>query len=259
MSQSLNAPVDLYYFTGTGNTLLVAREVQKTLAARGLQCALRRIEKSDPAAVDPTHVLGLGFPIAGFTTYPLVWKFIEKLPQAHGAPAFAFATMGGMAFAAMGPLGRILSAKGYVLTGATQISMPANLWSKRYDPDKTRKRTEQGLSHARRFANDLADHKARWWTFPLLGRLLHPLLTSKKMWSSTPDYVKIDRDKCTKCALCVELCPADAIELNQEVVLNGKCQWCLRCVSYCPEQALYYSKDKYERYKPTTIEEILHD
>ncbi|MCU0607032.1 MAG: EFR1 family ferrodoxin [Candidatus Edwardsbacteria bacterium] len=256
---TLNAPVDLYYFTGTGNTLLAAREVQKTLIGRGRQCALHRIETSDPAAVDPTHVLGLGFPIAGFTTYPLVWTFIEKLPRSQGAPAFAFATMGGMAFAAMGPLGRILDSKGYHLLGATQISMPTNLWSKRYDPDKTSKRTEQGLAHARRFANDLADRKARWRTFPLLGRLLHPLLTSKKMWSSAPDYVRIDRDKCTKCALCVELCPADAIELNQEVVLNGKCQWCLRCVSYCPEKALYYSKDRYERYKPVRIEEILHD
>gem|GEM_PF-6745703 len=57
----------------------------------------------------------------------------------------------------------------------------------------------------------------------------------------------------------MELCPAGAIELNQEVVLNGKCQWCLRCVSYCPEKALYYSKDKYERYKPVAIEEILHE
>lgn len=254
-----NGPVNLYYFTGTGNTLLAAREVQRTLSQRGLQCALHRIEKTDPAQVDPARTLGLGFPIAGFTTYPLVWRFIERLPRSPGAPAFAFATMGGMAFAAMGPLGRILAAKGYRLAGATQISMPANLWCKRYDPDKTRKRTEKGLAHARRFAANLADGKARWRTFPLLGRLLHPLLTSKRMWSSAPDYVRIDREKCTKCALCVELCPAGAIELNQEVVLNGKCQWCLRCVSYCPEKALYYSKDKYERYKPVAIEEILHE
>lgn len=256
---ALTAPVDLYYFTGTGNTLLAARELQQTLAARGLQCSLHRIEKTDPAAVDPTHILGLGFPIAGFTTYPLVWKFINALPRSDGAPAFAFATMGGMAFAAMGPLGRILKSKGYRLAGATQISMPANLWSKKYDPVKTQRAIDKGLAHARRFATAIAEDKAHWRTFPLLGRLLHPLLTSKKMWSSTPDYVKLDRDKCTKCALCVELCPADAIELNQEVRLNGKCQWCLRCVSYCPEQALYYSKDKYQRYTPVRIEEILHD
>lgn len=256
---ALNAPVDLYYFTGTGNTLLAAREVQATLAARGLQCALHRIETADPAGVDPGHALGLGFPIAGFTTYPLVWRFVERLPQSQGAPAFAFATMGGMAFAAMGPLGRILRAKGYRLAGATQISMPANLWCKRYDPKRTASRTAKGLAHARRFADDLADAKARWRTFPLLGRLLHPLLTSKRMWSSAPDYVRIDRDKCTKCALCVELCPADAIELNQEVVLNGKCQWCLRCVSYCPEKALYYSKDQYARYQPVKVAELLHE
>lgn len=255
----MNRPIDLYYFTGTGNTLLAAREIQRTFVERGMHCALRRIEKSDPAKVDPARTLGIGFPIAGFTTYPLVWEFVNKLPQSHGSQAFAFATMGGMAFAAMGPLKRTLSAKGYAPAGATQIAMPSNLWYKKYDQAKTAKRTAMGLAHARRFANALADGKARWRTFPLLWRVLHPLLTSKKMWNSAPDYVKIDRDRCTKCALCVEMCPADAVELNQEVVLNGKCQWCMRCISYCPERALYYSKDQYQRYRPVKIAEILHD
>ncbi|MDI6739340.1 MAG: EFR1 family ferrodoxin [Candidatus Edwardsbacteria bacterium] len=250
-------PVDLYYFTGTGNTLLVARKMKGTFEMRGIACVLRRIEKSDPTKVNLSHTLGIGFPIAGFTTYPLVWNFINKLPRSNGAPAFA--TMGGTAFAAMGPLKRILMAKGYAPTGATQIVMPSNLWYKKYDPVKTKKRTDKGLAHGRRFANALVDKKARWIAFPLLSRLLHPLLTGKRMWNSAPDYVKINRDKCTRCALCVEMCPADAIELNQEVVLNGKCQWCMRCVSYCPEQALYYCRNKYARYKPVSIEEILHD
>ena len=255
----MNSPIDLYYFTGTGNTLQAAREIQKTFLERGRQCSLRRIEKTAPAKVDPSRTLGLGFPIAGFTTYPLVWEFVNKLPRSQGATAFAFATMGGMAFAAMGPLRRILLARGYKPVGATQISMPSNLWYKKYDPAKTQKRTDKGLAHARRFANAFVDGKASWRTFPLLWRGLHPMLTSKRMWSSAPDYVKLSRDKCTKCALCVEMCPAGAIELNQEVVLNGKCQWCMRCVSYCPEKALYYGKDQYARYQPVKIEEILHD
>jgi hypothetical protein len=89
-----NRPVDFYYFTGTGNTLLVARAMAEVFAARGLEVTLRRIEAADPAQVDVRRTLGIAFPVAVWTTYPVV-GFRAALPTGQGAPASWWITLGG--------------------------------------------------------------------------------------------------------------------------------------------------------------------
>ncbi|MDO9026771.1 MAG: EFR1 family ferrodoxin [bacterium] len=255
----MNGPIDIYYFSGTGNTLLAAREMQRTFAEKGLRCTLHRIEASDPRKVDLSSTIGLAFPVAAFTTYPLVWDFVHKLPEAKGTKAFGLSTMGGFSLCAMGPLKRILKQKGYLPIGARQVVMPSNLWYKQYDPAKVQKTIGKGKSKVRSFALDLAAGKSSWIRFPLIPDILFPLFKSKRIWQSTPGYVKVNTEKCTKCAQCVEMCPVGAIQLNQEVLVSNDCQWCMRCISYCPEKALYYSQDQYQRYQPVEAKDLLHD
>jgi len=47
----------------------------------------------------------------------------------------------------------------------------------------------------------------------------------------------IDRDKCTQCGLCIELCRFDAIDQTYEVD-RIDCEGCGVCVDFCPEQAI---------------------
>ncbi len=248
---------DIYFFSGTGNTLLAVREMKVEFGRRSAGCRLRRIEASDPSGVDVSRALGLAFPIAAFTTYPLVWDFVERLPPAKGTPAFALATMAGMSLCAMGPLQRMLEGKGYVPAGARQLVMPSNLWIKRYNAGKTKEKVQKALGEARKFASEFLDGRSKWLRFPLVPDLLFPLFRSERVWKSTPGYVRLDRDKCTNCALCVELCPVGAVQLNSDVRITADCQMCMRCVSYCPQQALYYGKDRYERYRPVRHEDLL--
>ena len=86
--------INYYVFSGTGNTLLVAREVAAELTRKGCRVTLRRMEEGAPAAVAADHVVGLAFPIAFFSSYPLVLDFIEKLPRGAGQQLFVTASMG---------------------------------------------------------------------------------------------------------------------------------------------------------------------
>ncbi len=79
-------PIDFCYFSGTGNTLLVARAMAEVFAAHGLETTLRRIEATDPAQVDVGRTLGIAFPVAVGTTYPVVWDFVRALRPAWFAP-----------------------------------------------------------------------------------------------------------------------------------------------------------------------------
>jgi ferredoxin len=50
-------------------------------------------------------------------------------------------------------------------------------------------------------------------------------------------------NKCTKCKLCVKLCPENAINQNDpRETIKNKCISCMRCIKYCPNKARDISK-----------------
>lgn len=49
----------------------------------------------------------------------------------------------------------------------------------------------------------------------------------------------VDKDKCDGCGECVEVCPVDAIELqNEKAAINDECIDCGICVETCPNEAI---------------------
>jgi indolepyruvate ferredoxin oxidoreductase alpha subunit len=53
--------------------------------------------------------------------------------------------------------------------------------------------------------------------------------------------VRIDSEKCTRCGGCIDLCPALAISMINDVVTvdDGLCTGCQICVKVCPMRAPY--------------------
>lgn len=56
-----------------------------------------------------------------------------------------------------------------------------------------------------------------------------------------PPLPDINRDDCTGCALCVEVCPENALAIENDVVtiIEGiDCEYCGECESVCPTEAI---------------------
>ncbi len=52
--------------------------------------------------------------------------------------------------------------------------------------------------------------------------------------------MKINRDKCCYCGGCVGVCPQNALELRETILVvdDNKCNKCGICVKFCPVGAL---------------------
>ena len=51
---------------------------------------------------------------------------------------------------------------------------------------------------------------------------------------------KVDPDKCTGCGSCVDVCPVEAVSLNDDVAVidEDTCTECGLCVDECPNDAI---------------------
>ena len=67
---------------------------------------------------------------------------------------------------------------------------------------------------------------------------------SIKEWKSGDIIIKIDYDKCTGDAECVDVCPVEVYELvdGKSVAAHiDECTECCACVEICPEGAIEHS------------------
>ncbi len=236
--------VDFYYFSGTGNTLLIVKKMRYVFEKHDIQVNLHRIERSDPSDIDPEHTIGLGFPVAELTTYRLVWDFVKALPEAHGTPIFMVDTLGGVSGGIIGPMREIVKKKGYSPVGAKEIIMPPNIFY--IQEDKVcQKKVERGLQKAGEYALDIIEGKSNWGRVPILSDIVFfisraGLRLTKSDLNQKLLNLKINKKKCSKCGICIKLCPVGNITMTEDGYPERgyDCEYCLRCTSFCPKKAI---------------------
>lgn len=68
-------------------------------------------------------------------------------------------------------------------------------------------------------------------------------------------FPRINQDKCTACGACVEICPADAIDLKEDggtreiEFIHEDCVYCAACELICPEDAIELEANRMETIK----------
>jgi Pyruvate/2-oxoacid:ferredoxin oxidoreductase delta subunit len=66
-----------------------------------------------------------------------------------------------------------------------------------------------------------------------------PDMASDAIKRTVNAMVVIDREICLSCGLCVDLCPEEAISMNDTVTVDpDKCTGCGTCVEECPNEAI---------------------
>lgn len=251
--------IDIYVFSGTGNTLLVVRKIRDIFAAKGLEVNLFPLDRTNPKTIDTSHTIGLGFPVAEQGTYPFVWNFVRALPQADGTEIFMIDTMLAYSGGVVGPMRKIVQNKGYKPIGALEIPMPNNYFPRKLDKEKNNAKIKKGLEKAEQYAHELINSTAKWGRIPGGSDIMATFSQMEMTWNMFRKMhdLRVDKMKCTKCGLCVKLCPIENIQMAEYPVIGENCYLCMRCVSFCPSKAITKKNGKGNDYRALKASDML--
>jgi Pyruvate/2-oxoacid:ferredoxin oxidoreductase delta subunit len=242
---------ELYAYTGTGNSLWVARLLAKELGEAPLQ--FMPYPSGDfPVKADrvgfifPVHIWGLPVRLI---------RFIERLQVGPETRLFALAVNAGQPAATLLQLKKLLSTRAQSLSLGYSIVMPSNHTpGGGPGPEETQQKLFKGAQEkVKQIAESIfggerkeVDRGPLWQKvlFSLVYKMSfhHVQEMDKRFW--------VD-DKCNGCAICSKICPASNVEMvNEKPAWLHRCEQCFACLQWCPQQAIQYGKKtaKYPRY-----------
>ena len=153
--------IDLYWFSGTGNSLFITTSIKKKLDSLGYQCSITPLEIMECGDIIKDTTIGIIIPVAMQGTFPLVWDFLRDLPIVDNTELFLVDTLGTYSGGIKGPVKKIVKKKGFKPIGAVEIKMP-NLFLKKKPNKNDKNKIEKALTNINVFCEKLDVNKAHW-------------------------------------------------------------------------------------------------
>lgn len=244
----------IYYFTGTGNSLKIARDLKEELK----NTKLIQICKNNMGINIDTESdkIGFVFPVYFRGLPRMVKKFVGDLKTNKNTYFFAVANYGSYAALSFEQLDNILKAKDAKLSAVFGVPMPGNMWFMYYPHlkqdfiDRINAEKEKTINIAKEINNkaviQMDDIKNRDSEEKRYNDF-HPNNIDKDFWISK---------KCNGCGICSRICPANNIKIiDKKPVWQHQCEECLACIHWCPKQSIEYKNDSLnkERYNHPDI------
>jgi ferredoxin len=244
---------DLFYYTGTGNSLWIAWMLAREIGdAQMIPLSRISLEKGEQQADN----VGIIFPVHMWGVPRRVIVFLNAIVKDPSRYYFAVAVNAGQVAATLLQLKKLMRGKGLSLSSGFEIVMPSNYipWGGPGPKDKQTIRFIKAEEKIKAIADFVTKREHRpvekgpFWQnilFTGLNRLAFPHVPTmdKGFW--------VD-EKCNSCGICKRVCPSGNIELKEgRPVWLHHCEQCLACIQWCPAEAIQYGKktQRYERYR----------
>ena len=255
--------INVYYFTGTGNSGRTASWIAEKAKGKDIETICKPIDAATPKdeiVKGKQTLLVLGMPTHGFMPPYSMFRFTLKLPRAKGTKAAVFATRAGILIGKLHPPGLagfnpflislILLLKGYCFKGIKTLNMPSN-WIQVH-PGYREKNARIIINKSKpafdRFADKILSGKSSFFTRNNLYEFIFGIF----MLPISIMYFLIGRfclaklnfanRKCDGCGLCADICPVNAIKMTGSKrkipYWTYGCEACNRCIAYCPKRAI---------------------
>ncbi len=235
----------LLVFSATGNSLYVAKRIQKEMDAEIL--SIPQLYHQKKWQIED-EVVGIVLPIYALEIPALVDEYLKQV-QIKADYIFAVFTHALFAFETQALIHRY----SFEVDATFQIKMPNN-YLPVFDMKKTNQKKIKDISiHSiLESIQTKMKHQRKSEIKFLLGNGIRKL--------NPPKFKEEDRKftvskKCTLCGVCKSVCVSNNITIENKVIFHHQCEQCLACIHLCPMKAIHHKSEKNdERYIHPEIE-----
>ena len=249
--------IDIYYFTGTGNSYYIAKKLSEKLIGELIPIA-QVIDRTE--ITTDADVIGIVFPVYYGDIPVIVKDFCIKLKNIQNKFIFAVANYGGGFAKTFLSLNKYLKSNGGQLKGKYGIHMPQNAFLKKWENNKkiilkSHKKIEIITNQVKQlkkgfFFSNIINFIIIYPIFAIfdsLGIIKKSMLkySGLSMENSLDKTIKFSdksyktNELCNGCGICVKVCPVNNIIIeNNKPKWYNNCETCLACYSLCPVKAI---------------------
>lgn len=265
---------DIYYFTGTGNSLFVAEKLAK-LTGGTIKSIPRTMSQMQNETIG-SHII-IVFPsyLAMIYGIPVIVKeFVERIPNLSSKKVIAVCSCGGYeivnAVPSVKALEKIIKAQGGELFDYYTLRLPMNNLDYSHIPIPIEKdvgviirRAEEKLVIIAKKLHERKGYSTKKIVYHIFQILMKPLymLLKKMSYKSMVELAKEPKnsqksveeifrltdksisvdEQCNGCGICVKVCPVANIKLvEKSPVWLHHCEMCFACHEWCPQKAVHH-------------------
>ncbi len=259
--------INVIYFTSTGNTLWLARKARDFFREKGCRVNLYEVINDAERLENDCDIMGILYPVWGCELPGPLQDFVDRMGPGNGKKVFLIGTAANGAADTGMNAKEVIEKKGYDVIYVDHVLLPINFdfpgthwahWFEAHEGEKRERKLIKAESALEAMCESILAGKRKYRGKDPVAKLggWFQRITNDMSFYKYKENLEFDRERCTRCMLCYQMCPTGNITLDQnnELQFGSTCIFCLKCYNLCPHYAALIGEDsqdyeKYRRYK----------